>query len=277
MKIAVLSGKGGAGKTFVSVNLAYSIGQAAYVDCDVEEPNGRLFLKPENVEEVPVSQLIPAFDPEKCTGCRECVRQCRFNALIYIKKKPMVFTEVCHSCGLCTMVCPENAITEEPRPIGHLEIGTSGDLKVITGVLNPGEASGIPVIKKAQQASKTEETVIFDCPPGSACSVQESIQKADYCILVTEPTAFGFHNFKMVEELVSLHKKPHGVILSKADGDYIPLKEYCREQGIPILLEIPFRKELASLISEGKLAAAQDPQLQNQFLSVYQKIGGNVL
>ena len=138
MKIAVLSGKGGAGKTFISVNLAYSIGNAAYVDCDVEEPNGALFLKPQNIREVSVSQWIPSFDPIKCTGCRECVKHCRFNALICIRKKPMVFPEVCHSCGLCTMVCPENAISEEPRPLGHLEIGQSGSVKVITGVLNPG-------------------------------------------------------------------------------------------------------------------------------------------
>ena len=272
MKIAVLSGKGGAGKTFISVNLAYSIGNAAYVDCDVEEPNGALFLKPQNIREVSVSQWIPSFDPIKCTGCRECVKHCRFNALICIRKKPMVFPEVCHSCGLCTMVCPENAISEEPRPLGHLEIGQSGSVKVITGVLNPGEASGIPVIQKAQEAAAGEPDVIFDCPPGSACSVQESIQKADYCILAAEPTAFGFHNFKMVEELVSLHKKPHGVIIDKMNAPYEPLQAYCRERQVPILMEIPFRKDLARLISEGKLAAALDSQLKDQFLSVYQKL-----
>ena len=274
MKIAVLSGKGGAGKTFVSTNLAYSIGQAAYVDCDVEEPNGRLFFKPQDVQITEVSQKIPSFDPEKCNGCRECVRHCRFNALIYIKKKPMVFTEVCHSCGLCSLVCPQNAIREVCRPLGHLEIGVSGSVKVVTGILNPGEASGIPVIEKAQKAARNQKTVIYDCPPGSACSVQESIRNADYCILVAEPTAFGYHNFRMVEELTELLRKPCGVIIDKIENPYAPLEDFCREKNIPVLMRIPFRKDLAAWIAEGKLAAELDPELKDQFLRVYERIGG---
>ena len=274
MKIAVLSGKGGAGKTFVSTNLCGSLNRGAYVDCDVEEPNGRLFLKPKNISQVTVSQLIPSFDPEKCIGCRECVRACRFNALIYIKKKPMVFTEVCHSCGLCTMVCPQNAITEAPRPLGHLEIGTSGNLRVITGILNPGEASGIPVIQKAQEAAEGCDPIICDCPPGSACSVQESIENADFCLLVAEPTAFGFHNFQMVEELVRLHKKPCGVIIEKETQSYGPLEDFCRAKGLPILMRIPFRKELAGWISDGELAVRQDPALKESFQRLYEEIGG---
>ena len=274
MKIAVLSGKGGAGKTFVSTNLCCSIGRGAYVDCDVEEPNGRLFLKPQNLSYAGVSQLIPAFDSEKCIGCRECVRNCRFNALIYIKKKPMVFTEVCHSCGLCAMVCPQNAIYEEERPLGHLEIGSSGEIQVITGILNPGEASGIPVIQKAQAAASSLDPVIFDCPPGSACSVQESIQNADFCLLVAEPTAFGFHNFQMVEELVRLHKKPCGVIIEKETEPYPPLEDFCRDHGLPVLMRIPFRRDLAGWISSGELAVRQDPDLKESFYQLYEKIGG---
>ena len=276
MKIAVLSGKGGAGKTFVSVNLAYSIGQAAYVDCDVEEPNGRLFLKPSHNCSRTVSQLIPFFDPQKCTGCRECVRNCRFNALIYIKEKPMIFTEVCHSCGLCSLVCKENAIEEKPRPLGQLEIGTRDQLKVITGILNPGEASGIPVIQAAQREAEKDENVIFDCPPGSACSVQESIAEADYCILVAEPTAFGFHNFQMVEELTRLHKKPAGVIIDKMEQPYGPLEDYCQEKDLPILMRIPFQKKLAGLIAEGELAAAHDTELCKAFQKVFAEIGGRL-
>ena len=277
MKIAVLSGKGGAGKTFISVNLAYSIGQATYVDCDVEEPNGCLFFKPKEVQTLPVSQMVPSFNVLKCTGCRECVSHCRFHALIYIRKKPMIFTEVCHSCGLCTMVCPQNAITEEPRLLGRIEIGQAGSVKVITGLLNPGEASGIPIIKEVQAAASSDDIEIFDCPPGSACSVQESIQNADYCILSAEPTAFGFHNFKMVEELVRLHKKPYGVIIDKMDAPYEPLEDYCRENNLSVLMRIPFRMEYAELISNGELAAAHDPELKKRFREVYQKIVGSAL
>ena len=147
MKIAVLSGKGGAGKTFVAVNLAAAAVKATYIDCDVEEPNGRLFWKPEEVHSTPVCTLLPDFDAEKCTGCRKCVDFCRFHALLYIKGKPMLFPEVCHSCGGCMLVCPEGAIHEAPKQIGVLEEGRHGDVKVVTGVLNPGEASGTPLIR----------------------------------------------------------------------------------------------------------------------------------
>ena len=186
----------------------------------------------------------------------------------------MVFTEVCHSCGLCTMVCPQNAITEKPRPLGHLEIGTSGNLRVITGILNPGEASGISVIQKAQEASAGLDPVIYDCPPGSACAVQESIQNADFCILVAEPTAFGFHNFQMVEELVRLHHKPCGVIIDKQTEEYAPLENFCRDHNLPILMRVPFRKDLAGWISSGKLAVSQDPDLKEIFQRLYEEIGG---
>lgn len=149
MKIACLSGKGGAGKTLVAVNLIAAAAEGTYIDCDVEEPNGRLFLKPENTQTEIVSTLLPEFDTEKCTGCKQCVEFCRFHAVMYIKEKPMVFSEVCHSCGGCKLVCPESAITEQPKAIGALEVGKHGNIKVVTGILNPGEATGVPVIREA--------------------------------------------------------------------------------------------------------------------------------
>ena len=136
MKIAVLSGKGGAGKTFVSVNLAAAAKKAVYVDCDVEEPNGRLFLKPKEIQEQEITTVIPKFDQGKCTGCRTCVDFCRFHALIYIKEKPKLFSEVCHACGGCSLVCPSGAVTEEERVIGKVESGIHEQIKVITGILN---------------------------------------------------------------------------------------------------------------------------------------------
>lgn len=273
MKIAVLSGKGGAGKTLIAVNLAAAAGKGSYVDCDVEEPNGRLFLNPQEIQKKTVSTLLPSFDPEKCTGCRKCVDFCRFNALIYIKEKPLVFAEVCHSCGGCAMICPEKAIREEKRPVGQIEIGTHGKLRVVTGILNPGEASGVPVIK-AVQKEVSENPVILDCPPGSACSVMESVSDADYCILVAEPTAFGFHNFCMVHELAVLLGKNCGVVINKMDMPYEPLEQYCIAHNLPILARIPYNEKIARLAGRGEIICEQDKKMKKMFREILGKIGG---
>lgn len=274
MKIACLSGKGGAGKTMIAVNLAAAAKRATYIDCDVEEPNGRLFFKPQEVSGMPVSILLPDFDVGKCSGCRKCVDFCRFHALLYIKEKPMIFGEACHSCGGCMLVCPEKAIREEPKPIGVLEIGRHKNIKVVTGILNPGEASGVPVIKEALK--QAEGTTIIDCPPGSACSVMESVMDADFCVLVAEPTAFGFHNFQMVYELVSLLHKKCGVVVNKEETPYEPLMQFCREKQIPVLAEIPYQQELASLISAGEIVSERVASVKEQFERLLQKIGGAV-
>lgn len=275
MKIAVLSGKGGAGKTFVTVNLAAAARKGVYIDCDVEEPNGRLFLKPEQVKSEPVQVVIPDFDAEKCTGCRKCVDFCRFNALVYIKNKPRVFSEVCHSCGGCALVCPEGAVKEIARPVGVVEKGRYKELSVISGVLNLGEASGVPVIQKALKTGFAEEGPIFiDCPPGSACSVMESVEKADFCILVAEPTAFGLHNLEMVYELVSLMHKPCGIVINKMDAPYEPLEVFCKNNKIPMLARIPYQAETAELCAQGGIAVEEIPEMRQLFTEMLQKIGG---
>lgn len=272
MKIACLSGKGGAGKTFAAVNLAAVAGECCYVDCDVEEPNGRLFLKPEGLETLSVSTLLPEFDAALCTGCKKCVDFCRFHALVYIKGKPMVFSEVCHSCGGCSLVCPAGAVREEPRAVGVLELGRHGDITVITGILNPGEASGTPLIREAVKQAKGLS--ILDCPPGSSCPVMESAMDADYCLLVAEPTAFGLHNFKMVYELSSLLGKKCGVLINKQDAPYEPLERFCREEGLPILERIPFDMEAAECIAAGEIAAEKLPRYRELFTRLLDRIGG---
>lgn len=275
MKLAVLSGKGGTGKTFVSVNLAVTAGQATYIDCDVEEPNGRLFLKPTDVAEAPVFTTVPAFDGEKCVGCRKCVDFCRFHALVFIKNRPKVFDEVCHACGGCAMVCPAGAVSEEKRPIGVVQIGRRDGIRTVTGVLNMGESSGVPVIRQALRECGDNFTVI-DCPPGSGCPVVESVTDADACVIVTEPTAFGFHNFKMVHELCTLLKKPVGVVLNKADAPYEPLEQFCEEQHVSVLARIPYSRRLAALGAEGQVAVEADPETASLFQTLYQKIGGEL-
>lgn len=272
MKIACLSGKGGAGKTFAAVNLAAVAGECCYIDCDVEEPNGRLFLKPEALKLSTVSTLLPEFDAARCSGCKKCVDFCRFHALVYVKEKPMVFSEVCHSCGGCNLVCPEKAVAEKPRPIGVLEEGQHRDITVITGILNPGEASGTSLIRKA--VSRTRGLSILDCPPGSACPVMETAMEADYCLLVAEPTAFGLHNFKMVYELAALLGKKCGVLINKQDSPYEPLELFCRENDIPVLERIPFDMEAAECIAAGEIAAEKLPKYRELFTRLLEKIGG---
>ena len=274
MKIAVLSGKGGTGKTFVSVNLAENAPSAFYLDCDVEEPNGHLFFKSDHVKKIPVYKKLPVFSEDKCNGCRECVEFCKFNALALIGKKPKVFPDVCHSCGGCMYLCPQNAVTEEEHEIGHIECGEHHNVKVVTGVLNIGEASGVAVIKEVLRQTEGcgEECVIIDCPPGSACTVMESIEQSDYCILVAEPTVFGLHNFEMVHELVKLLKKPYGVVINKAPEEETALDVYCSEHQIPILCRIPYKKKTANLGAKAKIASEEDEEMKNLFSDLLSKV-----
>jgi MinD superfamily P-loop ATPase len=273
MKIAVLSGKGGTGKTLVSVNLAATAKEAVYIDCDVEEPNGYLFFKPEKIESEKVTIKIPYVDEKLCTGCRKCVDFCKFNALAYIGTKLYVFEEVCHSCGGCVLFCPEQALSERDKSIGEVQKGVSENVTVITGILNTGEASGIPIIRKLLDDKNEGKNLTFiDCPPGSACIVMESIKDADYCILVAEPSLFGAHNLNMVYELIKLFKKPHGVVLNKCLDGENPSEKFCIDQGIKILGKIPFANELGTLNSNALISVRKSEKYRDMFSSLLQTV-----
>ncbi|MFA9424018.1 MAG: 4Fe-4S binding protein, partial [Sedimentibacter sp.] len=184
MKIAVLSGKGGTGKTLVSVNLAAASKDAYYIDCDVEEPNGHLFFKPVNIKTEKITVKIPLVDEDLCNGCRKCVEFCKFNALAYVNDKLILFDEICHSCGGCSILCPEKALSEVEKEVGEIQEGVSEAINIITGILNTGEQTGVSIIKKLlSKNTENKKYTFIDCPPGSGCSVMESIKDADYCIL----------------------------------------------------------------------------------------------
>lgn len=273
MKIAVLSGKGGTGKTLISVNIAAVASNSVYMDFDVEEPNGHLFFQPDYYEDNDTNVLIPVVNQDLCTGCRKCVDFCRFNALAYVSDKLMVFNEICHSCGGCSKLCPHRAIHEEKRKIGHIQKGLSENIAIISGFLKEGEVSGVPLIKQMNNMDTSQyDTTIIDCPPGSACTVMESIRIVDYCLLITEPTIFGVHNLEMVYELVNLFKKPFSVILNKVISQENPSEQFCKKHNIRILGRIPYSQEIGNLNSDGKILARHNEDYHNLFSNLLSKI-----
>jgi MinD superfamily P-loop ATPase len=264
MQISVLSGKGGTGKTTIAVNLAVLLKDSCYIDCDVEEPNGHIFLNPEYSKSERVEVMVPAIDKEKCSGCGECVRFCYFNALALANKKVLLFPEICHSCGGCIHVCPENAVTEGKKDIGRIDKGWGEGIECVRGVLEIGEPVGVPIIKEIKSGLDETKVNILDCPQGSSCTVVNSIQGCDYALLVTEPTNFGVHDLKIAVQLIEKLGIPGGVVINRSgEGDVI-IDEYCSEAGIPVLGRIPFDRGIAEAYSRGSLLA-EDARYRKYF------------
>jgi len=262
-KIAVASGKGGTGKTTVTVNLFHLIKEnltykVQIADCDVEEPNSSIFfddLKP--IESKEVLQLIPFINTDKCSFCKKCLDYCEFNAIVVIPSA--VFAEVntalCHSCGACLYACPENALTEQKHEIGQLiKFGNNYETPLIEGILKVGSAMQTMVINNLVNDDWLNgDIILYDAPPGTSCSVVSTVSQADYIILVTEPTPFGFHDLKLMIELMKKLDKPFGVIINKADKGFDDTHTFLINNKIEILAEIPFSVEYASSYAQGSI------------------------
>ena len=251
MKVVVASGKGGTGKTSVAVNLALSVGAKQVLDCDVEEPNVHIFLEPGATESQPVELLVPSIIEERCTFCRKCAEFCQYNALFVAGETAMVFPELCHSCGGCKLVCPDDAIEETPRVIGNIFKGRGDGIELVYGELRIGEPLAVPIISKVKEQANQEGLVILDAPPGSACPVVEAVHGSDFCLMVTEPTPFGLHDLEVATEVVKQLGVPIGVVVNFAGIGDRGVYEFCERQGIPVLLEIPFDRRIAELYSRG--------------------------
>ncbi len=276
MKIAVASGKGGTGKTSFAVNLALSLGGAQVLDCDVEEPNAHILLRPEVEETIPVELLVPRIIEDKCDRCGECARFCQYNALFVVGETAMIFPELCHSCGGCGIICPRDAIIEEPRQIGKVLKGSAGDIDLVYGEINVGEPLAVPVISAVKKHMREDTTVILDAPPGTSCPVVETVHGADFCLLVTEPTPFGLHDLQITVEVVRELGVPMGVVVNFAGIGDRGVYDFCEKQEIPITMEIPFDRRIAELYSRGTPFVAAMPEWKKRFMDLAEGIGGVV-
>ena len=278
MVIAVASGKGGTGKTTVATNLALSVPNCVYLDCDVEEPDGHLFLNPAIVKREVVYRLIPQFDHEKCNFCGECARICQFNALTVLTEQVLLFEEMCHSCGACLYICPMDAIQEIKRPIGSIQMGkvSPENTEFVRGCLNIGEMMPGPLIEKVKGKIQSRKLNILDASPGTACPMVEVVKDTDYCILVTEPTPFGLNDLKIAVRVMRILDQPFGVVLNKYKGNSRIIEEYCQFENIPILVKIPFDRQLAEAYSWGEPAVRKFPEMKLIFEKLIQEIKNNV-
>ena len=277
MIISIASGKGGTGKTTVAVSLALSLSDVQLLDCDVEEPNSHIFLKPEIEDVKSAYTLMPAVDNDLCDYCGKCASACEYNAIVVLPTQVMVFPELCHGCGLCSMVCPRDAISEEPREIGVVRKGRIGDsIELVYGLLHIGEIMATPLIDQVKEEINPEKTVIVDAPPGTACPVIAAVGGSDYCILVTEPTPFGLYDLRLMVEVLRMLKIPSGVVINKAGIGDRDVYRYCKEEGISILLEIPYTKKIAECYSEGIPFVNAIPEWKNRFAGMINEIRGEL-
>jgi len=273
MKIAVASCKGGTGKTTVSLALAVTAPQnVKLLDCDVEEPNGHLFLKLENLVEERVSVDVPLINTDTCISCGKCAEICQFNAVVFLGSPPMVFNELCHSCGGCMRVCPVSAITEVPNFIGKIVSGRSGHIDFSQGVLDIGFPMATPVIRKVLKKADEKNDVVIDSPPGTSCSMIAAVKESDFVILVTEPTPFGLNDLMIAVETVRKLTIPVGVIINKSGAGDVIVEKYCDSNNLKLLMKIPFSHETAEKCSKGVNLIEAVPDLKSHFEDLWKFI-----
>jgi MinD superfamily P-loop ATPase len=276
MIVTVASGKGGTGKTSLAVNMALSVGNVQLLDCDVEEPNAHLLLHPDLSRMEPVYSLIPLVNNELCNHCGECAKFCQYNAMFTASGKILVFPELCHSCGGCAVVCPKKAISWEKHRIGALKFGSVGDLELVYGELEIGKPMAVPVIKAVKNQIKECKDVIIDSPPGTSCPFVETVRGSDFCVLVTEPTPFGLHDLKIAVQVLKKMAVPFGVVVNRAGIGDNKVYDYCREENIRVLLEIPYQRRIAELYSRGVPFSLEMPEWEEKFQALYSEIRGAV-
>lgn len=272
MILAVASGKGGTGKTTVSVNLARALGSpVGLLDCDVEEPNAHLFLAGDLHGEENVTIPMPQVDESLCDGCGECSRLCGYHAIVSFGTTPLIFPEMCHGCGGCAKVCPQKAIREVEKRIGVVQTRHAGNITLIQGRLDVGVATAPPLIRAVKARLQNGVHAILDAPPGTSCPVVVTLRGADLVLLVTEPTPFGLHDLGLAVSMVRALGIPFGVVINRVGIGDERVHSFCRDENIPVLLEIPDDRRIAEVYSEGRLIVDELPEYRGLFESLLEK------
>lgn len=277
IRLTVTAGKGGTGKTSLATSLALALqeeyqGRVQFLDCDVEEPDAHILLKPELKERESVYAKRPQVDESKCDYCGKCAEYCEYNAIAVIGRRIIVYDELCHGCGLCHLVCPRNAISEYDLEIGTIERGTARGIEYLQGVLKVGEPLATPIIQRLKEKIDPGKIAILDSPPGTGCPVIETMEGSDFVILVTEPTPFGLHDLKLTVEAAKTLGLRMGVVINRDGLGDARVEEYCEEENLPILLRIPLDRRIAVAYSNGIPFAEELPEWKPRLREMFARI-----
>ncbi len=275
--IAIASGKGGTGKTTIAVNLAWILSQSGrtvqYLDCDAEEPNGAVFLKPLFEQRKSVLADVPLVDGQRCTGCGQCGRLCQYGAIISIGSRALTFETLCRSCGGCMLICPNAAISAKKLEIGLIEHGKAGQIDVVQGLLKIGSIRTTTIIDRIRKQKRADAITIIDAPPGTSCPVIAAVRRSDFALLVTEPTPFGLHDLKLAVGMVRQLGLPFAAVINRADAGDERVEQYCAGEGIEILLRLPDSRRIARAYSDGYILAERLPEYRRPFEQLAERIG----